>query len=49
MSPVDVLVLGNQLVAPLGMIVGLWIASRWLPNVNSWLSSVGARIPRLSI
>ncbi len=43
MLPNDILMLVSQLVSPVAMILGLWIAASWLPDVDAWLSSVGAR------
>ena len=41
MSPFYVLMLASQLTVPLALIPGLWIAVRWLPDVNAWLSGIG--------
>ncbi len=40
MSPGDYAELALQLVAPISMIVGLWVTARWLPAVKSWLSGI---------
>ncbi len=42
MSPFDVLMLVYQLLVPLSMFLGLWIAARWLPDVSGWLAGIGA-------
>lgn len=42
MSPKDLFILAGQLAVPLAMILGLWIAARWLPDVTTWLSRSGA-------
>lgn len=42
MSPGDYAELALQLVAPISMLVGLWVTGRWLPAVKSWLSEIGA-------
>jgi hypothetical protein len=42
MSPLDVLMLASQLVSPLAMILGLWIAARWRANVIAWITEIGA-------
>ena len=41
MSPFEMLMLASQLTVPLTLIPGLWIAVRWLPDVNAWLSGIG--------
>src|SRR5512143_3084883 len=43
MSPFDILMLAFQLMRPLSLILGLWIAARWLPDLNELLSGIGAR------
>lgn len=42
MSPSDYLRLGLQLNAPISMLVGLWIAARWLSDLKTWLAQIGA-------
>lgn len=41
MSPFEILMLVSQLMRPLSMILGLWIAARWLPDLNELLSGIG--------
>ncbi len=43
MSPMELFTLVNQLVTPLALLPGLWIAARWLPDAKEWLASVAAR------
>lgn len=42
MSATDFLSLAYQVASPLVMLLGLWIAARWLPDVKGWLSGIGA-------
>ncbi len=46
MSPFNLLMLASQLIIPLAVIPGLWIAARWLPDVNAGLSRIGVPIER---
>ncbi len=42
MSLFDVLMLAYQVLVPVSIVLGLWIALRWMPDVNDWLVGIGA-------